>query len=165
MSSTEEVAVDLKQFEIVDHNIAVGYVTYIVDMWDGDKADPTVSVVRRIGVWRGEQLEKEDGEAFDPDFWGDRTRYSYRIEPNPKPLVFEILETVKEADKELVRFKNDQEGELGQGKYRYGAAQRRAELYQAFMDAIDTLAKWPENEAAWKAVEKWRNYNARLHEK
>jgi len=166
MSSTAEEKVDLKRFEIYDHNVTSEYVTYMVDLWEGDRKDPAVSVTRYIGVWHGEQLEKEDGEAFDPDFWGDRNRYSYRIEPIPRPLMWHVVEETKKADKELLQFKNDQQNELGEGRlYRYGASQKRAELYQLFMNAIDTLAKWPEDEAAWKHVERWRNYNARLHEK
>jgi len=168
MSNTaEEVVVDERQSEIIDHNIAAGYVTYIVDRWEGDRNDPTVGVVRYIGVWRDDQLEKPDGEAFDPPFWPkDKSRYSYRTEPDsPKPLVWQQVEITKEADHELVRFKNDQESELAEGKYRYGSAARRSELYQKFMDAIDTLAKWPENEEAWKVVDRWRSYNAKLHEK
>jgi len=169
MSNTaEEVVVDERQSEIIDHNIAAGYVTYIVDRWEGDRNDPTVSVTRYIGVWRDDQLEKPDGEAFDPPFWPtEKSRYSYRSEPdNPKPLVWQTVETMKEADQELVRFKNDQNNELGEGsRYQYGSAKRRSELYQEFMDAIDTLAKFPENEEAWKKVERWRNFNARLHEK
>jgi len=167
MSSTEEV-VDLRHFEIIDHNIAAGYVTYIVDLWEGNRNDPTVNVVRHIGVWLGEVLEKEDGEAFDPSFYpkGSPSRYVYKNKPdNPPPLVWETIEVVKKADAELVRFKNDQQSELAEGRYRYGSAQRRAELYQAFMNAIDYLAKWPEDEHSWKAVDAWRNYNARLHEK
>jgi len=167
MSSTEE-KVDLRHFEIYDHNVTSEYVTYMVDLWEGDRNDPTVSVVRYIGVWLGEVLEKEDGEAFDPSFYPkDPSRYVYKNKPNnPPPLVWEVVAVVKEADQELVKFKNDQQNELGEGRlYRYGASQKRAELYQLFMNAIDTLAKWPEDEAAWKHVERWRNYNARLHEK
>ena len=168
MSSTETTEVpDLRQFEIVDHNIAAGYVTYIVDLWDGDRNDPTVSINRYIGTWRGENLEKEDGEAFDPSFWPkDRSRYTYRNRPSPDPLVWERLETVKEADQQLLRFKQDQENQLGDNsRYLYGGAQRRVELYQKFMDAIDVLAKRPDDEEAWKHVTRWRNFNARLHEK
>lgn len=168
MSSTVEQQPDLRQAEIIDHNIAAGYVTYIVDRWDGDKDDATVDVVRYIGVWSEGVLEKEDGEAFDPPFWPPRgSYYSYQNKPNdPPPLVWEKIETVKAADQELVRFKNDQEGTLHVPSYSYGgAAKRRAELYQAFLGAIDILAKRPEDQWAWEKVDAWRNYNARLHEK
>ena len=52
--STTEKDVTQKNFEVVDHNIAAGYVTYIVDLWEGDRNDPATTVTRHIGVWRGE---------------------------------------------------------------------------------------------------------------
>jgi hypothetical protein len=164
VSSVSDEVVDLKKFEIFDHNITSEYVTYIVDLWEGDKNDPAVSITRYIGVWRGDQLEKEDGEAFDPDFWGEsRSRYTYRLEPKPKPLAWTTVETVKEADKELLSFKTQQENMLNKNQY-YGK-NRRAELYQEFLDAIDILALWPDREDMWKKVEAYRRYNAHSHEK
>lgn len=167
MSDTAEEVADLRQFEIIDHNIAAGYVTYIVDLWDGVRKDPAVSITRYIGVWREEKLEKEDGEAFDPSFWAPKTsRYSYRNNPVPEPLAWERIEVVRAADQELLRFKSEQALELGEGdSYLYGSRRNRVELYKKFMDAIDTLANNPDDEAAWQDVEQYRNYNARLHEK
>lgn len=167
-TTTVDEKPDLRQAEIIDHNVAAGYVTYIVDRWDGDKDDPTVAIVRFIGVWKEEDLETEERGAFDPLFWPkDVSRYSYRNEPtDPPALHWHMLESVKEADKELVKFKNDHENMTGESsQFTYGSQKKRVDLYREFLDAIDLLAKYPDNEEAWARVERWRNYNARLYEK
>jgi hypothetical protein len=168
VSEATENEVDLKQSKIYDHNITEGYVTYIVDMWEGDEKDPTVGISRYVGVWRAEQLEVDD-VAIDPDFWGSARmqRYTYRNSPTPQPLVWELMEEIKTPDKELVKFKRDQEHALHKPSYGSGGAVRRADLYNEFLRAIDFIAKYPnsDNKAQWDAIEAYRGYNARLHER
>lgn len=162
------VAEQQEQYEIQDHNIAAGYVTYIVDLWTGDASDPAVGVERWIGVWHENDLESEELGGFDPDF--NRTRYGYRREPKPEPLVWEQVEVIKEADDAARRMQRESEQLLDDnddGGYNYQRMKTKPvrDLYQAFIDAIERLAVDDTDEEAWTAVEAWRSHNALRHEK
>lgn len=168
------MATDVQQEQLnsdtVDHLISTmsGAVIYIVDLWEGSKTDPATEIKRYIGLWRDEQLENEQGEAFDPDFTDTQIvhRYSGGSYIKPEPVVWELIETIKTADRGALDFKSQQD-HLLQGKhstYNYTAG-KESQLYIAFIAAIDVLAEDPENEEAWAAVQAWRDYRAGLHEK
>jgi|SRR6516225_1889895 hypothetical protein len=167
--STTEKDVTQKNFEVVDHNIAAGYVTYIVDLWEGDRNDPATTVTRHIGVWRGESLEKEDGEAFDPD-WLDTSssysKYRWRPVPKPEPVVWEQIEQVS-GDKEAMKAREDYKNLTTKQEDRYysTAHNTQVDAYEAFMTAVDRVAEDDTDEAAWKTIEQWRMKHAMKHER
>ena len=165
---TEVAEESTVQYEIIDHNVIPDlYVVYIVDIWDGNRNDPAVGVERYIGVWAWDALENEDGSAKDPSFNEyDGSRYSYRSRIKPEPLHWDALETVKEADRESQRFKQDSDSAADTERYRYSpGSQRAAQLYKEFLIGIDMLAEDDKNEQAWEMVEKYRQYQAQRHEK
>jgi len=154
--------------EVVGHEVVADYVVYIVDIWMGDKNDPAVEVIRHTGVWKGEVLEDDEGNAIDPDFSKCEPK-TYRYHDwdggEPVPLMWDSLETPKKADRAARSHKDealkweDPESYVG-----YGSSQKK-NLYIKFLDAIDVLAEDPENEEAWAAVQAYRDYSAHLHEK
>jgi hypothetical protein len=153
-------------WDVIDHNIIPDqYVVYIVDLWDGKKNDPAVSVERYIGVWAADALEDAEGNAIDPDWAGWEPR-SYYSKIKPEAIRWDRLETVKEADRESQRFKQDSDSAADTEHYRYNPGnQRRAQMYKEFLIAIDMLAKNDKNEQAWEMVQKYRDYQAHRHEK
>lgn len=167
--SPPEVEVEGVHYDTIDINIIPdSYVTWIVDVWTGNRNDPAVGVTRYIGVWRGEDLEDAEGNAIDPDFSQlSERRYSWDRQIKPHPLHWHALETVKESEGDARSFKNDVESMSPDNRsYTYNSKLRRkAELYQEFLKAIDILAASPEDVYAWAAVEAWRQHNAQLHEK
>jgi len=163
------VAESKTQFEIIDTNIVPDlYVTFIIDIWEGDRNDPATEVIRYIGVWRAEDLVNGDGEAHDPD-WSeyDIARYSRWHRAKAKPICWEQLETVKEADSGAVMMRReyesltDPEAYVG---YSHNSLKHK-ELYVKFLDAIDVLAEDPDNERAWEDVNAFRQFQALKHEK
>lgn len=154
--------------EVVGHEVVADYVVYIVDIWMGDKSDPAVEVIRHTGIWKGEALEDDEGNAIDPDFSKSQPK-TYRYDDwgggEPEPLMWDSLETPKVADKAARSHKDeamkweDPEGYVGYGN------NRKKELYIKFLDAIDVLADDPESTTAWADVQAYRDYNAHLHEK
>lgn len=164
--SPTEVEIDGVHFETVDINVIPdSYVTWIVDIWEGDRRDPAVAIGRYIGVWRGEQLEDKEGNAVDPDFSELNGRsYSYERNIKPRPMHWSLLEEVKTADRDAENAKHQHEALMSDG-YSYGSETTRKKLYKAFMEAIDVLGDDPNNETAWEAVEAWRSYQAHKHEK
>lgn len=162
-------------FEIIDHNIVPDlYVTYIVDTWEGDRNDPATQINRYIGVWKAEDLESEERGAFDPDFGEMLDRYGYRRsrysrrstnKDEPEPLVWEHLDVTKEADSDARSMRQEYESITDPNGYAYGSQRIHKDLYNAFLDAVDTLAEDPDNEQAWEAVTKFRQYQALKHEK
>lgn len=167
MSTTE--AEQATNYLVIDHNVTEGgqYVTYIVDLWQGRLDDPATQITRYIALFRGDDLETEDGEAIDPDWAGVDLHRHWAMEHSikPTPLVWETVEKTKHADRDAEQYRDQQAGMLSDRGYAYGEAATKKKLYQAFIEAIDVLATDPENEAAWETVEKYRNYNAKLHEK
>jgi hypothetical protein len=147
-----------RHIDIIDHNI-VGeeYVTYIVDMWAGDRTDPAVDITRYLGCWNASDLVNADGESNDPDFWGGRDRYSYYTRPTPRPITWETLGEKKKGQSDAKSFKKIQETLTGDS---YGSS----ELYKKFLDAIDTVAGDPDNEAAWAAIDAYRRGQALQYE-
>lgn len=160
MSTAEETTT---QFEIIDHNITPEYVTYIVDLWVGNRHDPAVGIMRHIGVWHSEDLETEERGAFDPDFAAVHPN-RYRSQPKPEPLLWDTLEEVKAAEKDAERFKNEQNAALNTEGYSYNRDKTHDGLYARFLDAVDVLAADGENVEAWLAVDQFRDYSAKKHE-
>lgn len=155
------------QYEIIDHNIIPdSYVTYIVDIWEGDRNDPATGVGRYIGVWNGDDLETEEQGAFDPDFTMARSKRKWDPKPTPEPLHWALLEETKKPDRSAENHR-DQEQNLTKKKegYYQNKQNRAVDLYTAFLDAIDTLAEDDTNEQAWRAVEAWRSRLNDEHEK
>jgi hypothetical protein len=165
-------------YEVIDHNIVPDlYVTYIVDVWEGDRSDPATGVTRFIGVWRAEDLETEERGAFDPDFTqvtDYNYRYSYsrgsrswRKSDTPEPLVWEVVETTKEADEGAQKMRSEYENmtDPEARAYTYGAQRIHKDLYVKFLDAVDILAEDPDNEEAWEDVKAFRDNQALKHEK
>lgn len=168
MSTRAEVAIP--QFLIIDHNVIPDqYVTYIVDLWEGDLRDPATSVLRYIGTWRAEDLEKEDGQAFDPDFLAYQNA-RYGRYPDPKPLLWEQLEDkpVKGGDESARTARNDEElltdpaRAEGYSGHRVKAQQ---EQYAAFWDAIDRIDAGEDSDDLWNTIDTWRLRYQMLHEK
>jgi hypothetical protein len=151
------------QYETIDVNIVNDlYVTWIVDIWDGDRNDPAVDIIRYIGVWDADALEDDDGNAVDPTF--KKGQYS-GVTPSHKPRHWEQLDHIKKSDGAARSFKKQSDEMLDPERYAgYGLATSKTK-YMAFMDAIDTLVSDPENAEAWAAVDAWRAHNAQLHEK
>lgn len=156
---------EVTQFEILDHNIAAGYVTYIVDLWKGDRTDPAVGVTRYIGVWDENVLETEERGAFNPDFISASGSYyaASRMKP-PAILWSEIAETKKQV-REAEQFKSQLKNLMSNDQYSYGARQSEKDRFQKFMSAIDKLATDNSDQEAWEAVHAWRERLALAHEK
>lgn len=150
------------QFEILDHNVAAGYVTLILDVWEGNRHDPVTSIDRYIGVWEEDQLEDADGNAKDPEYSKGRSSWD-KVRATPHPLLWQVLETIKKADDDALKQKQDQDAVLRERTYSTSQMTRRG-LYQAFIDAIPILGQDETNAEAWEAVEAWRMYNAQRHE-
>jgi len=172
--SSVDTAPNTGLVDVIDVNIIPDlYVTYIVDVWDGPRHDPATQAERYICVFAHESpaLQTEDGGAKDPDFgavaekW--RSRYSDPSGKGDDPLVWKHLQDIKVADRESKFFKDQQEKYADPENYRYsyGTEKTRAQLYNDFMDAVDTLVTDPDNAVAWEAVEKWRKFNAERHER
>src|SRR6516162_5498097 len=102
MSATEEKL----RAKIVDREVlqSAGLVTYVVDVWRGDREDPATPVTRYIGVWKSDQLEGDPTISMS-----NPGGYSERITQKPEAMVWEKLETVKIADKEAQQFKDHHE--------------------------------------------------------
>jgi len=161
-------------FEILDHNIILelDYVSYILDVWAGEKTDPATTITRYIGVWKGADLEKEDGEAFDPDFGesGYVSRYGINSrEVKPKPLHWDVLEEVQKADREAEQHRSESESlerPLDDSHYDYSG--RRAaskEQHEAFWAAIERVSENDDDEEAWETINKYRLRYVMQHEK
>lgn len=166
MSNLEEMT--KTGFEIQDHNIAAGYVTYIIDIWKGDKNDPAVSINRYIGVWKDDQLEKEDGEAFDPDFAGCKD-FSYRSYIEPRPMIWEQMETIKKADASVQNFRREMERAMTKRqRYDYRESKyvdvEEKSPFEIFMDAVDRVAVDEGDEEAWAIIEAHRARVAERHD-
>lgn len=149
-------------FEIQDHNIAAGYVTYIVDIWDGDRDDPAVGVNRYLGVWQESVIM--DTEHGQPEFDRVDVGWSYAGRLKPPAAVWQVLKEVKESVREAEQHQSEHKGLMSEG-YSYGAGATRKSRYQKFMAAIDTLVTDPENEQAWQDIDAWRNVMAMEHER
>lgn len=152
------------QFEIIDHNIAAGYVRYIVDLWEGDRTDPAVGVTRYIGVWNENVLETEERGAFDPDFTSARGSY-YGSRMKPPALVWAEIGETKKQVREAEQFKHQLKSLMNNDRYSYGARQSEKDRFQKFMAAIDKLATDNSDQEAWEAVHAWRERLALAHEK
>lgn len=154
-------------YETIDVNIVPdAYVTWIVDLWKGKKNDPATEVKRYIGVWRAEQLETEEGEALDPVFKNDRYYgLDHAKSITPQPMVWVPMETVKAADRDAEKFREQSESAMDTSYMGYGSVATRKQKYIAFMDAIDVLATDPENKDAWTAVDAFRQHQALEHER
>jgi hypothetical protein len=171
MSTAED---NLTSYEIIDHEIlqSSGLVTYVVDIWDGDRHDPAVSITRYLAVYLGEKLETEDGEAFDPNFgYASDSRYggsSLNKDRAGEPKIWAQIETIKKADREAENALDDYKRMTGKSnRYSYGSTYTTGAqtMYNAFLDAIDRLGTPEETETDWEAVEKWRTYQAHKEEK
>lgn len=166
-----EVEINNVHFDTIDVNIIPDlYVTWIVDIWEGNRNDPATQIDRYIGVWRADVLEDDEGNARDPEFKAGRAddySSSYRISRaiEPAPLHWDQIDTPKKADAEARQYRRESEAYADAGAYRYGSERVRAELYQKFMAAIEVLGTDPNNEEAWAAVEAWRMHDATKHEK
>lgn len=157
------------QCEVQDKNYAAGYVTYIVDLWQGSATDPAVGITRWLGLWHESVLL--DSEFGEPD-WAEVFGRGYMREPKPNPLIWAQVEIVKEADDAArLAARNDEDMmepvDPDQPQYRYinATKQKQKTLYQAFIAAIDRLAQDDTDAEAWAAIDAWRDYNAKLHEK
>lgn len=154
-------------FEIVDHNIIPDqYVTYIVDVWQGDRKDPATRITRYIGTWRASDLETEEGEAFDPDFsFPDVPQYRidrismYEFDrKKSRPLVWDRLETVQEPDQDLLQHREAHD-RLSEQNGHTPLSWRTASSgvgYEQFLQAIDAVAVNEDDEEAWATIDKWR---------
>ena len=165
MSATEEKL----RAKIVDHEVlqSAGLVTYVIDVWRGDREDPATAVERYLGVWNSDDLVTEDDEAITPTI-SIRTGYSYRggdYGQKPEAKFWQKLEVIKAADKEAEQFKGHTEHMMNEGGYSYGEMATQKRKYQAFMRALDVLAIDEGNEEAWAMVEEYREYQALKHEK
>lgn len=158
----------MNRHEVVGHEVVASYVVYIVDIWQGDRNDPAVEVIRHTGIWRGSDLEDEDGNAIDPDFSKCKPktyRYSDWEGDGPEPLMWDSLETPKQADREAKGHKEqaikweDPEAYVGYSHH------TRHRLYIQFLDAIDTLSQDDGDQEAWAAVEAYRQSTALMHER
>jgi hypothetical protein len=153
--------------EIVDHNI-VGdeYVTYIVDLWQGDRNDPSTHVERYIGTWRADALETEERGAFDPDFtFPELSRHDtanisiyYFRSGNVRPLQWDNLETVQKADEDVLQHRRAHEqltDQNGHVPYAWRMSGVTA-TYEGFLNAIDRVSENEEDEEAWDIIDNWR---------
>jgi hypothetical protein len=154
-------------FLIVDHEIAqnTDLVIYVLDVWQGDREDPAVGVARYMGVFKGEDLTTDDGEALDPDFSKWKPGYYNEKKIIPQPLFWETLEEIKKGDRDAENFKRQTEGLLLKDDYSFGSRHVERTLYQGFVEAIDILAVDGENEEAWAAVNKYREHKALEYER
>lgn len=150
-------------YETIDINIVPDlYVTWIVDIWSGDRNDPATDVNRYIAVWNADALEDEQGNAVDPVFHR-RSSYSTEPKPNIQPLHWHLLDSVKAADPAARSFKQQQESALTVDPESYYGRQHKP--YQDMMEAIETLVGDPENEEAWSKIEQFRRIQAMRHER
>lgn len=162
-TKTRRAGKDSEQYLVIDHNIVTDmYVTYIVDIWSGDLNDPATGITRYIGVWKAEDLETEERGAFDPDFSKARTSRSYYYGDwqggDPQPLLWEALEETKKPDKDASDHKEEHEqfSERREGYYSH-SHNSLVDQYQAFLDAIDRVARDESDEEAWTIINTWRN--------
>lgn len=146
----------------LNYNVVDGdaYLSLVVDVWAGDPEDPATEVSRFFGVWRRSDL---DGEAQDltisQDGW-----YDYEIKP--KPLLWELIETTKEADDRAIKHQQESEHLLTRVEgYDYSGHNRQVDLYEAFLDAIERVAKDENDEEAWEIIERWRSRVSDKYEK
>lgn len=146
-----------------------GYTVLIVDLWEGDRDDPRVAVNRYQGLFASD-VDLEDYEL--------RSRYS-EIELRSKKggessrygdvegvLSWEHVHIVKEKDDRAQRMASEEElldPNSDRGRYSVTSAER--DLYQEFLNAIDTLAVDYGNEKAWEAIDAWRSVQAMKHER
>lgn len=155
-------------YEILDHNIVPdSYVTYIVDLWDGERKDPATSVYTYIGVWRGDDLENEEQGAFDPDFSKAEDSYGH-IEfrrYNPRPLLWKHLDTPTKGNDDAKQHRDAHERLTEQNGYTPPAWRLGASSYEQFLAAIDTVAENYEDEEAWKIIDSWRERQLRHDER
>lgn len=152
------------QYETIDVNIIPDlYVTWIVDIWRGDRNDPAVDVERYIGVWDAAVLEDEDGNAVDPSF--ESRRYGMGVQPTIAARHWEVLDHIKKSDSAARTFKKQQDDLFNPDSYAYGSTHTHKSLYTEFMNAIDVLVEQPDNKEAWEAVDAFRKNQAMQHEK
>jgi len=153
---------------IVDHEVleSAGLVTYVVDVWRGDKDDPAVAVTRYLGVWDADDLVGEDDEALTPTIsLRNPGGYSESLTQKPQAKIWEQLKTVKAADQDARQFKSHDEHMMSDSGYMYGERRLEREKYQNFMRALDVLSVDETNEEAWALVDEWRKYQALKYEK
>jgi hypothetical protein len=138
-----------------------GLLSVVFDAWVGDKEDPAVRVGRYI-------LVVVDDDEITGKIKLERTyQGSVDLAGYGKPSgvkVFEQIETIKDVDKSALDHQR-QHDNLANTERLYGTQRRQSELYNAFMDAIDTLAESPDDKTAWKTVEEYRRHYAEMHEK
>lgn len=151
---------------VVDHEVAqnTDLVIYVLDVWQGDRKDPAVGVSRWMGVFKGEDLTTDDGEALDPDFSKYKPGYS-EGKIIPQPLFWQLLEEIKKEDREAERYKSQTAALLARDDYSYGTRLKEKTLYQGFVEAIDILAVDGENAEAWAAVDAYREHKALEYER
>lgn len=146
------------QYETIDVNIVPDlYVTWIVDLWQGEKTDPATAITRYIGVWRAEVLENEKGEAIDPVF-SEKMLGAYNALRyiSPTPMHWQALESIKEADSEAQNFRSQMEDALRpRERFDYNRREHIEERspMEEFMDAIDRLAVDDTDQEAWAIVQ------------
>ena len=157
-------------YEILDHNIAAGYVSYIVEMWNGDDRTALAAEVNQyLFLWDAENeiFTGPDDVALDPDF-GQVDRYGeFRPENRAhSPLVSQKIRKVKEADRDALNFEKTQRDKLDPEGYRgYGSSGTDKDMYVSFMDAIDAVGQNEDDEAAWQKIDAWFTRRASLMEK
>jgi hypothetical protein len=134
-----------------------------------DRAD-TVHILDE--TWVPDDQEQFEDRAHRASRMHQVTVYYYRSKDTVEEDIYKLVQdnpgrrsTVEILD---IRSRPTRTRASATGKiqgYSYGESRRKKNLYIQFIEAIDVLAADPDNEAAWLAVDAYRNYNAGLHEK
>lgn len=132
-----------------------GLTTIVVDIWDGDRTDPTVGVKRYMGAFTHDDFEKIKLRKR----WGDD--YEVMKADEVGCVLWEYVVEVKKVDRDAESMMNDEKSILSDNWSHRG----KKDVYERFLDAIDVLAKDDTDKEAWAAVDAWRGLYANLHEK
>jgi len=146
------------------------YEAVVLELWLGDRSDLATQVDRYFLLYEpeamGEHLYIEKSYSGWELALAENASNTYRRASQvPGVVLWDMIAKVKESDRDALNHQASEANMLNPEYRRYGYDGKRNERYEAFLNAIDTLADDYDDEAAWADVDAFRRIYAEQHEK
>jgi hypothetical protein len=135
------------------------YTIIVYDAWEPNvpKDDPSTSLERRMAIFVTGK-EPADGMSLKipRDHW--------RFDGLEGAIADEVVEILREADREAQRLLQEEQQMLSQGRrfnYTTSSYEDTASEYENFLQAIERVADDDQDDDAWTTIEQWRERQMR----
>lgn len=133
---------------------------------DGPLVDPATTIERRCAIFRSQECSINDEEGLRKQIAKGKEKGGYWYDGLPGAISDEPFEAQQEGDSSANDHREQQKDMLTESTgYRSWDHNAKKEKYEAFLEAIDTLAEDYEDEAAWAAIEEWRQQHVLQYER